>query len=237
MPHRVHLIGSFTAPDASAAFDAFGRALGAHAPRVPDGETDRSWMAWLSHAVETHPAFEVDNEEVPGRPKYGHLRYKLKAGVDAKTLRFNNLRHAEVALASYREFKRKQDQGVLAKDAKFLFPLATPACFCSGQLRDADQAAVEPAYEAALFREIRKMVAAIPPNALAIQWDAPVETWPIERGTPTRFGKTPDEMKRAVIPRLIHDGEAVPEGVDLIYHFCYGDPGHKHIVEPTHARS
>ena len=25
----------------------------------------------------------------------------------------------------------------------------------------------------------------------------------------------------------------VPAGIDLMFHFCYGDAGHKHVIEPT----
>jgi hypothetical protein len=232
MAHKIHLIGSIPFEDAATVFSEMGRRFGEHAPRIPDGETDRSWMAWLGHAVENHPAFEQDRTEVPGRPNYGHSRYKLKPGFKGEVV-FDTLRHAEVAKASYAEFKRQQDRGVLPAGAKFLFPIATPACFCSGQLHQDDQVALEPAYEAAILREIEKMLETIPAQALAIQWDAPTETWQIERGTPTRFGKTRDEMTRSAIERLVRIGNGVPQGVDLIYHFCYGDPGHKHIVEPA----
>ena len=188
-------------------------------------------MAWLSHVFEGHPAFEVDPDEkpIPGR----HRRRRLKPGTDVGRLRFDRLRHAAVATASYGEFKRQQQLGFVPQRAKFLFPLATPLCFSVSHLRESDQAVVEEAYETALCAEIRTIVAAIPSHELAIQWDAPVETWPIDRGTPMPFGRTREEMLRAVIPRLIRIGQAVPEGVDLIYHFCYGDPGHKHMFEPT----
>jgi hypothetical protein len=27
--------------------------------------------------------------------------------------------------------------------------------------------------------------------------------------------------------------EHVPAGIELLFHFCYGDAGHRHVVEPT----
>jgi hypothetical protein len=80
------------------------------------------------------------------------------------------------------------------------------------------------------------MAAAIPPGALAIQWDVPVETWTTERGTKTRYGANESEMMAAFVDRLVRLGDGVPPGVDLVYHFCYGDPFHKHIVEPKDTR-
>jgi hypothetical protein len=34
----------------------------------------------------------------------------------------------------------------------------------------------------------------------------------------------------AIVVRL---AERVPADVDLLFHFCYGDAGHRHVVEPT----
>jgi hypothetical protein len=34
----------------------------------------------------------------------------------------------------------------------------------------------------------------------------------------------------AIVVRL---AERVPADIDLLFHFCYGDAGHKHVVEPT----
>jgi hypothetical protein len=51
----------------------------------------------------------------------------------------------------------------------------------------------------------------------------------IDKGTTTWMG----ESRAAFAGRLIRLGEAVPAGVDLLYHLCYGDIGHKHSIEPT----
>ena len=32
---------------------------------------------------------------------------------------------------------------------------------------------------------------------------------------------------------LIDLGNRVPAEIDLLYHLCYGDSNHKHVVEPT----
>jgi hypothetical protein len=39
-------------------------------------------------------------------------------------------------------------------------------------------------------------------------------------------------FKTEIIEQLVRLGEQVPEDVELGYHFCYGDAGHKHFVEP-----
>ena len=32
---------------------------------------------------------------------------------------------------------------------------------------------------------------------------------------------------------LLDLGNHVPDDIELLYHFCYGDAGHRHVVEPT----
>jgi hypothetical protein len=237
--HPIHLLGSIPLKDADEVFATVGKMFGALAPRIPDGETDRSWMQWLDHAVKNHPAFEQVEETDPPDPDLprfpGRKVYGLKRGVDPATLAFI-LRHAEVAQSSYAVFARAQARGDVLKSAKFLFPIAAPADFVQGHILGAHQLVVEAAYERAILAEVAKMAKAIPRGSLAIQWDAPVETWTTERGTRTRYGATEAEMMANFTERLVRLGDGVPEFVDLIYHFCYGDPFHKHIVEPKDTR-
>jgi len=141
-----------------------------------------------------------------------------------------------VAQKSYAGFAGAQARGIVPKNARFLFPIAAPADFVQGHILGAHQLVVEPAYERAILREIAEMAASIPSGALAIQWDVPVETWTTERGTKTRYGADESEMMAAFVDRLVRLGDGVPSGVDLVYHFCYGDPFHKHIVEPKDTR-
>ena len=94
-----------------------------------------------------------------------------------------------------------------------------------------DQAVVEPAYEAAMFAELDQMMAAIPQHDLALQWDIAVEFGILERATPTTF----EDAKKMVVELLVQLGNRVPADVELGYHLCYGDAGHKHFVEPAVA--
>ena len=44
--------------------------------------------------------------------------------------------------------------------------------------------------------------------------------------------RQPGTEEAEIIDRLVRLANAVPEGVELGYHLCYGDFNHKHIVEP-----
>ena len=99
------------------------------------------------------------------------------------------------------------------------------------------QDALEPAFEAALLGEVGEIAAAIPHDQLAIQWDCASAVFAtLERGEPSRFGSTREEMYQPLAERLARFGRAVPPGVDLLYHFCYGNSNGKHSVEPSSTR-
>src|SRR5260370_4614629 len=40
------------------------------------------------------------------------------------------------------------------------------------------------------------------------------------------------DVKAGILERLIRLGDRVPAGVELGYHLCYGDAGHKHFKDP-----
>ena len=70
---------------------------------------------------------------------------------------------------------------------------------------------------------------AVPATELAIQWDVAVEFALLEGLWPTYLTDAPSEIRE----RLLRLGRRVPAGVELGYHLCYGDAGHKHFKEPA----
>jgi hypothetical protein len=91
-----------------------------------------------------------------------------------------------------------------------------------------DQLAVEPAFLATMLAEIDGICAEIPHDELAIQWDVSPEFIVLEGAWRTQLAGIPG----GVASRLAELGNYVPAEVALGYHLCYGDPGHKHAVEP-----
>jgi hypothetical protein len=79
--------------------------------------------------------------------------------------------------------------------------------------------------------EIDEILAHIPRSELAIQWDTAIEFAVLEGVMPTIFLNPPEEILR----KLVGYGHWVPRGVELGYHLCYGDSGHKHFKEPADA--
>ncbi len=85
------------------------------------------------------------------------------------------------------------------------------------------------ALEAAMEGEVEAVAAAIPAGDLAIQWDVAYEVIACDGGQPPlHYG---DPMGGSV-ERLVRQIGWVPPGVEAGVHLCYGDPGHKHVIEP-----
>jgi hypothetical protein len=77
--------------------------------------------------------------------------------------------------------------------------------------------------------ELDEIAARIPHAELAVQWDTAIEFAVLEGIVPTVLSA--DE----ILGKLTEYGEWVPEAVELGYHLCYGDAGHKHFKEPVDA--
>jgi hypothetical protein len=71
----------------------------------------------------------------------------------------------------------------------------------------------------------------VPGGALAVQWDTAIEFAILEKVLPAHF----EDAREGVLVRLRRLGDHVPGGVELGYHLCYGDAGHRHFKEPEDA--
>ena len=128
-------------------------------------------------------------------------------------------------------FVQLKQEGLIPARTRFQVSLPTPLAPVFAFIMPGEQATVAPAYEAAMFAEFVWIATAIPHHELAIQWDVAVEFGILERAAPDTF----DEAMKWVTEGLVRLASRVPEDVELGYHLCYGDAGHKHFVEPADA--
>ena len=237
MPRNIHLVGSVPMADAEQVFRAVSAALGSLVKRLPDGETgERSdWITWLEPVFAGNPAFEKSGEFFRVHASgTGRERYALKPGITPDRVRFDNLFYADVAAQSYAVFRRLKDAGTIPAGTKFQVDLAPAHSVIWLFLVDPLHAAIDPVYNAALKREIGKIAAAIPHDELAIQFDVASAVFArLERNEATSYGRTKAKMQETFAGILVDLGNHVPAGVDLLYHLCYGDSNHRHVVEPT----
>src|SRR5262245_1775783 len=176
MSTRVHLVGSVGLDTVADVFGTAGQILKGSIKRIPDGEPGgrRCWISWQYPLLRASPFLQVAEVEGP-RALAGFAKLKLADGVTPQTLRFGELGYAREARASYQDFMRARARGEIADGVRFQVCLPTPfaivAAFCSREaLSD-----VEPAYEAAMMRELKAIFEEIPHEHLCLQWDVCVE--------------------------------------------------------------
>jgi hypothetical protein len=231
-----HLIGSVPLATTEEVFRTLAASLGDLLSRVPDGETGerRRWVWWQRTMLERHPAMEVDREAglLELRQWDGSLLrrselLRFKDGIDPDAVGFE-IGYAGAALASWRIFEGLRRDGVLADGVRFQVCLPTPMSSACMYVSPRSHDDYLRAYERALLGALREITTAIPPAALSIQWDICQEVLVFENYFPTR----PPEYKERIAALLGRLGDAVPAGVELGYHLCYGSPADQHLVMP-----
>jgi hypothetical protein len=237
MARDIYLVGSVPMASARVVFEEVSAALGARIKRLPDGETGKraDWITWLEPIFSEHPAFQKSGEffrvHAAGT---GRERYTLKPGIAPCDVHFVNLFYADIAKQSYAEFKRLKDAGKVPSGTKFQVDLVPAHSVIWLFVVDALHAPIDPIYNEALKREIDKIAAAIPHDELAIQFDVASAVFArLERNEASSYGRTKAEMQDTFANILVDLGNRVPADIDLLYHLCYGDSGHKHVVEPS----
>jgi hypothetical protein len=235
-PRNVHLVGSVPLANAHDVFVAVSTALGPRLRRIPDGETgERSdWIAHLEPVFAEHPALEKSDEvfrlhaSAPGR-----TRYRLRPGAAAKDVTFGNLFYADIALQSYEVFARLKRQGTIPPHCRFQVDLVPAHSVIWLFLQDDLHRELDPAYNDAVRREIDKLARAIPHDQLAIQFDVASAVFArLQRNEPNAYGRNKEEMLETFGRILVDLAHRVPADIELMFHFCYGDSNHRHVVEP-----
>jgi hypothetical protein len=235
--YDVHIVGSVPLPDAAAVFATLGGALGDRIHRVPDGETGErlDWVSWLAPLFAANPALEPTGDDHLVHAEATPLpRFRLKPGAKARDVNFGALGYADHAARSYAAFTEARSDGTLPAPCRFQVALAPAHTIMTIFFDEADQAALEPVYDAELKREIARIAQAIPNDDLAIQFDvASAVFFRLESGAPTRYGDTKADMQAAFAREMIALGDCVPASAELLYHLCYGDNNHRHSIQPT----
>jgi hypothetical protein len=228
----VHLVGSVPLSDAEEVFRRTAAALGDRLRRLPDGETgERSeWIGWQYPVFRGCSLLEVASAEPA--PYREPTPVRLRPGARVEDLEFGELGYARAAIASYECFAELKRKGVIAPGCRFLVSLPTPLAPVSTFVVIEDQPAVEPTYEDHMLAEVRRLLAAIPPEELAIQWDARYEFSVLEGAMAVAFS----DVRAGILERLVLLSRTIPAEVELGYHLCHGDEDHGYFIEPADAR-
>ena len=229
-----HFVGSIGLSDVEEVFRTVGGALGTQLKRIPDGEPGgrRVWISWQYPVLLANPLLESEDAPAGGRGP-GFRRFRLAPDVKPEELEFGELGYAREARASYQDYVAARGRGEVAPGVRFQISMPTPINVIGSQCAKDAILVVEPAYEAAMVREIDKICRAIPHQDLCIQWDMVREIiwWDgrLAAQQPAPFA----DIEAQVIARLGRIARHVPSDVELGFHICYGDWGGRHHIQPT----
>lgn len=237
MGNNLLLVGSVPLRSNEEVFRIFGGALAKHLPAVPDGETGerRSWVNRLSYQIfsghgdlETlrRPAPVDGVEQLLPRTRDEAWLFRVKPGVER--VRFGHpgmrLGYAREAAHSYFVFRTLREKGALPPGLRFqiAFPMVNSVVRPLSFPVPGDLEKIRPGYEEALAAEVAAILAQIPNEDLAIQWDCAWEVSAVYGTAKDHAGEAEIATHTASIQRL---SKNLPDSVALGFHFCFGTFG------------
>lgn len=220
--------------------------LGGLLAAFPDGETGyrTNWINYQAYFVH-HPHPDIETllrpAEVNGVPQWSPSGFadlwKFRVRRGTAKVEFGDLYYAEAAARSYVPFRDLREAGRIPSGTRLQvsLPTAPGAIYAFFREDGSDYDRLREGYQAALVREISRMLAVIPAGDLAIQWDVCNEVLDNEGAFPWMPGP-PETAWRRFEQVVTATGSAVPAEVAMGYHLCYGDLGGHHVVEPRDLR-
>ena len=237
VPNSVHLVGSIGLNGVEDVFSTVGPLLGRRLRRIPDGEPGprRLWVSFQYPLLRSSPFLRPDPSGAL-RKTSGFPLLCLGEGMAAKDVNFGELGYAREARASYLDFVAARDRGDIAAGIRFQICLPTPMsviyAFCTAR----DVAAIEPAYEIGMVREVEAICRHIPHKDICIQWDV-CHDMIVWDGQPQDQFPLVNVSRDDIAARIARICAPIPDNVELGFHLCYGDFGGKHFFDPITARN
>jgi hypothetical protein len=236
-PSSVHFNGSVNLPDAETVMRQISSRIPAGVRRMTDGETGERgyWILFQIKKFLEMPEFESvtvgqayeTSADAPQMP-----RLRLAAGASADTISWPNLGYADEYARSFEIFDRLQSDGTIPAGVRFQMQYPTPLASMAGTIVPEDLPAVAASYETALFADLDHVLATLPRDRCAVQWDVAVEFGLLEGA----MGPGSAMPVEAITPALVRCVDRVPTEVPVGLHLCYGDYGHQHFKQPESVR-
>ncbi len=233
----VHFVGSIPLPDAESVFRDLAAAVGPYLVRLPDGETGirKSWIKFLQDVLANSRAIEIADNLPPfqfvqhdGKVVREIPRLRIIAGKRPKTEDFET-GYADMAIESWGKFERLQNDGVIPVGVKFQISIPTPIAPTYNNMVPEDRPALLGELTRHFIGEVNKIAKTLPNERISIQWDVCQEVLAWEGYYP----EGPVDFRTEALDILSQIGDAVPTGIDLGYHLCYGSPADAHMVLPA----
>jgi hypothetical protein len=235
LPDSAYLVGSIGLDSVDEILHTVGRTIGQRLKRVPDGEIGprRLWASFQYPLLRSSPFLRPDpSGAVRATSKFPLLA--LAEGVQPDEITFGELGYAREARASYLDLQAAKKRGDFPAHVRLQVCMPTPFGIVYAFAAPKDVLAIEAAYEKAMIEEVKRLCAAIPHEHLCIQWDFCHEMISLD-GQPQDWFPATGASQPEIMARMQRICAPVPADVELGIHFCYGDFGAKHFIEPKDA--
>ena len=232
-----HLVGSAPMESAVDHFEFMVARIGSHICRLADGEVGErdTWIRFQNDRLAQSPQLETTASAAPGGRPAPMPQWTVRAAAQGQPIELPELGYARAAIESFDDFQRLKASAVIPEHIRFQVGLPTPLGLVTAYVERSSRATVLAAYQTALLGELHRILQAIPHDELAVQWETVFEIYMLENDP--RWQYFDDVDPRPHIARHVGTlSNAVPEPVQLGWHLCYGDAGHKHFIEPADAR-
>jgi hypothetical protein len=230
-PTHVHFNGSVNLADAETVMREITTRVPSGLRRLPDGETgDRdNWILFQLQKFLQWPSLTTAQLGDGGQGDYERPpQLQLADGIDPAEMTWPNLGYADAYLASYQTFVALREQGIIPEGVRFQVEYPTPMASIGAYIVLDQQAMLLPSYARAMFADLDRVLAAIPPDEAAVQWDVAVEFGVLEEA----FGPGGAQAFDLIVASLMRCVDQVPDEVPVGLHLCYGDYGHTHFKQP-----
>ena len=228
-PRGVHLVGSLPGTDSARAMEEALRRCGAHLRSVPDGETGRrsDWISGFLRGLADHPDLQTvksgDISSYDRLPRYRVPRHHRLLGATM------DLGVATAFTESYPVFRALRERHQLPQ-LRFQVGLAGDLDLALFSLGPAAALPHRRAFTELVVRELRA-VRAVAGDDVVFQLELPAES--------VLVSQLPAAARRVAAARLAGGVRAlvqcVPAGSRFGVHLCFGDLGHRALVQPEDA--
>jgi hypothetical protein len=138
--------------------------------------------------------------------------------------------YADIYVKSYADFGKLRSEGIIGADTRLQVEYPTALGLLSAFFAPEYQRQLLPICQESLFGDLSKLLASVPHEDLAVQWDVGSEFVILGGARP---GATSADMTvEGVASRLLPCIDEVPDDIPVGVHLCYGDFMHRHEVEP-----
>jgi hypothetical protein len=229
-PTHVHFNGSVNLADTETVMREITTRVPSGLRRIPDGETgDRgNWIFFQMQKFLQWPSLVTAHPHDNPAQDYEMPQVRLADGVDPADMTWPDLGYADVYLESYSTFAGLRQQGVMPAGVRFQVQYPTPLASISAYVVAGQQQSLLGSYERALFADLDRLLAAVPHDEVAVQWDVAVEFGILEAS----FTGSGSRAFDGIVAGLARCVDQVPGDIPAGLHLCYGDYGHQHFKQP-----